>query len=175
MLLGASLIAWTGLFVAGSQAQQTGQFAVVPPINFETGDTWQQAGARYRLYGVQACLRGTQITERSGRKADCGERSIAMLAAIMHAAKPECRQVGPAQDGATFVVCGGVLDGKAIEVGTALIAGGFAFAAAGPDGRAVHAPYLVAEQTAESASAGLWAFTDMPHPVQMLLGTRVVQ
>ena len=47
-----------------------------------TGDSWSAAGMTYRLYGVQACLRGTSFTNAHGLKRDCGEASLAMLAAL---------------------------------------------------------------------------------------------
>ena len=32
-----------------------------------------------RLYGVQACIRGTTFTNQSGEKVDCGEASLALI------------------------------------------------------------------------------------------------
>jgi endonuclease YncB( thermonuclease family) len=51
-----------------------------------------------------------------------------------------------------------------VELGTALIASGFAFVARTQEGRPVNFPYLVAEQEAKAARAGLWAFPDTPNP-----------
>ena len=34
-------------------------FAFPTNAVFETGDTWAANGQRFRLYGVQSCLRGT--------------------------------------------------------------------------------------------------------------------
>ena len=61
-----------------------------------------------------------------------------------------------------------------IDVGTALIASGYAFAAVSKTGAPVNPNYLVTELVAKNARQGLWAgaFT---HPVQMLLaGTSAI-
>jgi endonuclease YncB( thermonuclease family) len=59
--------------------------------------------------------------------------------------------------------------GSRIDLGTALIATGFAFAALKPDGQPVHAPYFVAQLVAQRAKAGLWAFPDLPEPNAIIL------
>jgi endonuclease YncB( thermonuclease family) len=59
--------------------------------------------------------------------------------------------------------------GSHIDLGTALIATGFAFAALKPDGQPVHAPYFVAQLVAQRAKAGLWAFPDLPDPNAIIL------
>lgn len=143
--------------------------AVKPPITFETGDTWTQGEGRFRLYGVQACIRGTTYTDQQEQTQDCGAASIAMLASLFRTAPASCQPVGRASDGATFVVCAGSLQGQSLELGTAMIVSGFAFAAVTPDGRPVHPPYLVAELQAKTARAGLWAAPDLPHPVHLVL------
>lgn len=45
---------------------------------FTTGDTWTFAGETHRLYGVQACLRGTSFTNGNGLRVDCGRASLTM-------------------------------------------------------------------------------------------------
>ncbi|MFZ8477761.1 hypothetical protein ACO1MN_16000, partial [Staphylococcus aureus] len=59
--------------------------------------------------------------------------------------------------------------GSRIDLGTALIATGFAFAALKPDGQPAHAPYFVAQLVAQRANAGLWAFPDLPEPNAIIL------
>jgi endonuclease YncB( thermonuclease family) len=59
--------------------------------------------------------------------------------------------------------------GSRIDLGTALIASGFAFAALTLDGRPVHPPYLEAERVAQNTRAGLWAFQDLPNPNAIIL------
>ena len=59
--------------------------------------------------------------------------------------------------------------GSRIDLGTALIATGFAFAALRPDGQPVHPAYLVAQRVAQESRAGLWAFADLPDPNAIIL------
>ena len=47
-------------------------------------------GRRYRLYGVQTCLRGTTYTDHAGQRRDCGEASLAVLAAYITDTHPVC-------------------------------------------------------------------------------------
>ena len=137
---------------------------------FETGDSWLVENTRYRLYGVQACLRGTAFTNASGHKRDCGEASLAMLVGLVRDLKPMCTPVLDSSNGGpVLVTClafpkTGKAAGGRIDLGTALIASGFAFAALKPDGKPVHLPYFVAELDAKRAKAGLWAFPDLPEP-----------
>ena len=166
----AVLSAALGAGTACAQPPSTLWFSVPAGALYETGDTWSDGGATYRLYGVQACLRGTRFTNAHGLKRDCGEASLAMLAALIRDLRPQCYEAAaiPAQK-TIFVFCvaipaEGVGKGSRIDLGTALIATGFAFAALTPDGRAVHAPYLAAERVAQNSHAGLWAFPDLPNP-----------
>jgi len=59
--------------------------------------------------------------------------------------------------------------GLRIDLATALIAQGFAFAALQPDGKPVHMPYFVAELDAKRTKSGLWAFSDLPEPNAIIL------
>ncbi|KAA3445805.1 succinoglycan biosynthesis protein exoi [Mesorhizobium sp. SARCC-RB16n] len=133
-----------------------------------TGDTWGDRGKLYRLYGVQSCLRGTTALNANGRELDCGNISLAHLAALFSTAAVTCQPIAMALDNATFVVCGAKLDGNTIDVGTALIAAGYAFAATDAKGNAVSANYLVAELNAKMKADGLWA-TKFQHPIELLL------
>ena len=144
-------------------------------ITIETGDTWIADGQRYRLYGVQSCLRGTAFTTVSGSRQDCGDASLAMLAALIRDLKPVCAVVRQAAEGAIrHAVCTAILqrNGKAerLDLGTAMIATGFAFASLGHDGKPVHSGYGAAEQEAEKARAGLWATGAFQHPAKVLRG-----
>lgn len=149
-------------------------YAQQPPLTFpasvqiETGDTWAHDGKRYRLYGVQACLRGTPIVYEDGSESDCGLVSIAPLAALFATGTIACQPIGTAKDAALFVVCGASIDGQNVDLGTALISTGQAFAAAYPDGNPVNTAYLVAEMTARAKRDGLWA-GKFSHPVELLL------
>ncbi len=137
-------------------------------VQLLTGDTWRDGTTLYRLYGVQSCLRGTAATDDNGKKIDCGNLSLAHLAALFSSATVTCQPIGYAIDKATFVVCAAEIDGNTIDVGTALISTGYAFAAMNTKGEAVSTNYLVAEIDAKMEHDGLWAMT-FQHPVQLLL------
>ena len=47
-----------------AQTKPSPWFPIPPDATYETGDTWTAGGKRYRLYGVQSCLRGHVIHER---------------------------------------------------------------------------------------------------------------
>lgn len=141
-----------------------------------TGDSWSDGRSTYRLYGVQACLRGTAVTNAHGRTRDCGEASLAMLVALTRDLRPLCRvaERRPSPQ-PVLVVCiaemrAGAGAGSRLDLGTALIATGFGFAALAQDGRPVHPPYLIAQGVAQRARAGLWAFRDLPEPNAIIRG-----
>lgn len=140
-------------------------------VAFETGDTWSHKGKQYRLFGVQSCLRSTTFYAPDGRQGDCGLRSIASLAALFSTGTIGCQPIGPAKDGATFVVCAANIDGATVDVGTALISSGAAFAATLPSGTPVSTAYAVAELSARESRSGLWAGT-FDHPVHLLINGR---
>ena len=155
---------------AGSgEGSRAASFPIAASAALETGDTWVQGGTRLRLYGVQACIRGTYFVNGSGQPLDCGDASLAMLAALIKDTRPECVPIAQQRGLQTFVTCFALLEGKRVELGTMLITSGFAFAALKPDGSPVHPPYFVAEQVARSARRGLWAYSDVPHPSMALL------
>src|SRR6516165_5471631 len=63
-------------------------------VGLSTGDSWSYGGQQFRLYGVQACVRGTFFTNGAGQKRDCGEASLAYLAAVLKDTRPTCHGVG---------------------------------------------------------------------------------
>ena len=141
---------------------------------FETGDTWRVGGDHYRLYGVQACLRGTAYTGPDGRKRDCGDASLSMLAGLIRTLSPSCAPVARRTEVSTaYVVCYADTNSprgrQRVDLGTALIASGFAFAALDANGRPVNPGYFAAEMQAKSGRIGLWASPDLPHPNIVLL------
>jgi endonuclease YncB( thermonuclease family) len=147
-------------------------FTVPANIQIETGDTWSHDGRKYRLYGVQSCLRGTNFITPT-ETADCGLVSLAQFAALVQTAPVSCQPVGLAKDGSEFAVCGARLgkrsgETKIVDLGTALIASGYAFAAIDQTGTAVNANYLIAELVAKNKRRGLWA-GEFRHPVQMMV------
>lgn len=137
-------------------------------VSFETGDSWQYEGRKFRLIGVQACIRGTIYRAPDGAERDCGMQSIASLAALFSTDSIGCQPVGRAKDDATFVVCAAQLDNTTVDVGTVLISSGAAFAAVFPSGAPVSAAYAVAESSARDKASGLWSGT-FAHPVSVLL------
>lgn len=143
-------------------------FLVSKSVELLTGDTWRDGSKLYRLYGVQSCLRGTIALAANGKELDCGNVSLAHLAAIFSTAAVTCQPIAVALDKATFVVCGATLGGNTIDLGTALIAAGYAFAATDQKGNAVSANYLVAELNAKMQADGLWAMK-FQHPIELLL------
>ena len=168
----------TGVMATGTaMAEPTakGWFPVPPTAVYQTGDSWTDGGVTYRLYGVQSCLRGTSFTNANGLKRDCGETSLAMLVALTRDLRPQCYDaMETPQTKTVFVFCVasrtiGAGAGSRIDLGTALISTGYAFAALNPEGRPVHAPYFVAQLVAERAKAGLWAFADLPDPNVIIL------
>lgn len=171
---GRALLA-LGVLIAGAAPASAQDWSAVPATaTFQTGDAWSEAGVVHRLYGVQACLRGTSVVNAHGQRRDCGEASLAMLVALIRDLRPLCREAAPRPpSGPTLVVCiaqprAGAGAGFRIDLGTALIASGFAFAALGPDGRPVHEPYAVAQAQARRTGAGLWAFPDLPDPTAII-------
>ncbi len=173
---GLSAIAVTSIVAAGIASAQTVTsrwYPVPAQAQYLTGDSWSHAGTTYRLYGVQSCLRGTSFTNAHGLRRDCGEASLAMLIALTRDLKPQCYDAAwLPQNRTVFVFCVAARaerQGARIDLGTALIATGFAFAALTPDGAPVHKPYLVAQTVAQQARAGLWAFADLPEPNAIIL------
>jgi endonuclease YncB( thermonuclease family) len=166
---------WRGTALAQSAQQAASQWFAIPNnAVFQTGDTWTVNGQRYRLYGVQSCIRGTAYSAADGSKRDCGDASLAMLTGLVKAWRPFCAAIATnPQDSTSFVICYADTTtpqgSQRVELGTALIASGFAFAALTQEGRPVSFPYLVAEQEAKAARAGLWAFPDTPNPNAVLL------
>ncbi|MCA3640341.1 MAG: thermonuclease family protein [Methylobacterium sp.] len=172
------LLAMVAFLASLPVVAQTSPWAAIPEnAIFETGDSWIAGGQRLRLYGVQACLRGTAFTNASGQRRDCGEASLAMLISLIRDYRPLCAPVlEGAPNGIRYVTCvaapkGSQSAGSRIDLGTALIASGFAFAALQPDGKPIHLPYFVAELDAKRAKAGLWAFADLPEPGPIILKT----
>jgi endonuclease YncB( thermonuclease family) len=151
------------LWTAAASAAPAGYFELTPGLLFETADTWALGAKRYRLYGLQSCLRGTFYTDRSGRKRDCGEASIAVLAAFIKDISPVCAPVAELSD-LTFVVCHAMVGRDRLDLAMMMITEGYGFASLNSEGLPVHIPYAVAEQEAREAGKGLWQFKDVQHP-----------
>lgn len=162
-----ALLLILSLGATSATAVPEGYFELRPGVTLESGDSWLDSGTRYRLYGVQACLRGTLYTDRSGRRHDCGEASLAVLAAYIADTKPICARVARTAD-TVHVSCFAIVGGDRLDLANLLIASGFAFASLRTDGLPHHPPYAVAEQSARENRAGLWQFDDVEHPALVL-------
>jgi len=139
---------------------------------FETGDTWIADGRRYRLYGLQTCLRGTNITLSQGVVRDCGELNLIMAQALIRDTKPVCTTVAELDANNAVVVCQTTTGERGYDLATYMIAQGWGFAAIDAAGQLVVPGYRVAEESARSARVGLWAYSDLPHPVSVLMSQR---
>lgn len=138
----------------------------------ETGDTLLQNGVRYRLWGVQACLPGTTATLANGQEEDCGTVSRTGLSALLADAETVCFEIARSEwkgQPYAFTSCSMRVGEQEVELGTALIASGLAFAALTPQGEPVHPPYAAAEVAAKADRNGLWGAKLFVHPAQALL------
>jgi endonuclease YncB( thermonuclease family) len=144
-----------------------GYFDLEPGIVLETGDTWIDHGRKFRLYGVQSCLRGTHYTGADGRKRDCGTASMAVLSAYIKDTHPICAPVARRKT-LTYVMCYATIKDKRLDLGTVLISSGYAFAALNSDGLPYDKAYAVAEQLARKRRSGLWRFSDVRLPSVLL-------
>ena len=170
-----ALVAALSTSPALSQTKPSPWCPVPADATFETGDTWTAGGKRYRLYGVQSCLRGTSFTNANGVKRDCGEASLAMLVSLVRDLRPMCYAAANVDYGRTVLVfCFATMEqgnnkGSRVDLGTALISIGYAFASVTLGGSPIYAPYLIAEGQAKNTRSGLWAFPDMPDPNAIIL------
>ncbi|WP_137137283.1 thermonuclease family protein [Rhizobium sp. FKY42] len=148
-------------------AAPDGYFDLTPNAVLETGDTWVSKRERFRLYGVQSCLRGTAYTDGQGNRQDCGDASLAMLAAYIKDTKPICAPVAKLNN-ISYVVCYATVGSQRLDLAQIMVTSGYAFAALNTDGLPYHAPYAIAEQLAQQKKAGLWQFPDVQHPAILL-------
>jgi len=149
-------------------APPEGYFELKPGVTLESGDSWQDGGGRlFRLFGVQACLRGTAYTDKSGARRDCGEESLVVLAAYIADAKPFCAPVAQSAE-TVFVSCYATIGPDRLDLANLMVSSGFAFASLDRRGLPHHAPYAVVEQAAREKKVGLWQFDDAQHPAILL-------
>ncbi|NTA14030.1 thermonuclease family protein [Agrobacterium tumefaciens] len=145
-------------------------FAPFPThAQFETGDSWVSNGQRYRLYGLQSCLRGTAVTVSQGGSRDCGEFNVIMMQALVTDTKPVCATIQMVDENNAVVVCQTTAGEHRYDLATYVIAQGWGFAAVDSTGKVIVPGYRVAEESARTARAGLWDYPDMPHPVSVLM------
>lgn len=161
-----------GSQLAGGSGESDGTAFVPFPeqAQFETGDTWISGGRRYRLYGLQACLRGTPVTISPGVVRDCGELNLLMFQAFIRDTKPICTTIKDIDQNNAVVGCQTTTGKRRYDLATYVIAEGWGFAAVDNSGHLIVPGYRVTEESARSARIGLWAYSDMPHPVAILAG-----
>ncbi|MCC2097125.1 MAG: thermonuclease family protein [Hyphomicrobiales bacterium] len=163
----ALLLALTFSSMLAAAAPPAGYFELRQGVTLETGDSWRDGDRKFRLFGVQACLRGTFYTDKAGARRDCGEASLAVLAAYIADTTPLCAEVAKSA-GTIFVSCYATIGGDRLDLANLLISSGFAFASLDSRGLPHQAPYAVAEQAAREKRAGLWQFEDVQHPAILL-------
>jgi endonuclease YncB( thermonuclease family) len=163
----ALLLALTVSSMPAAAAPPEGYFELTPGVTLESGDSWIENGRHYRLFGVQACLRGTFYTDKTVSRRDCGEASLAVLAAYIADTKPLCAQVAQSA-GTAFVSCYATIGKDRLDLANLLISTGFAFASLDARGLPHYAPYAVVEQAARERRVGLWQFDDVQHPAILL-------
>jgi len=157
---------------ATRDAAQPPSSAFVPfpsHAQFETGDSWISGSKRYRLYGLQACLRGTTVTLSAGASRDCGELNVIMMQALIRDTKPVCTNIQMIDQSNVVVACQTTAGAHRYDLATYIIAQGWGFAAVDSTGQLIVPGYRIAEESARAARAGLWAYPDMPHPVSVLM------
>lgn len=139
-----------------------------PDAAFETADTWLSQGKRYRLYGVQSCVRGTRIIVSGNVKRDCGALNILMVQAIVKDAIPTCSVIRTINEYNELVICQTRAGTRSYDLASLLIARGWGFAAIDETRKLIVPAYRILEETAREARAGLWAYSDLPHPLGIL-------
>jgi endonuclease YncB( thermonuclease family) len=163
----ALFLSLTASLTPAKAAPPEGYFELKSGVMLESGDSWQGSGRHYRLFGVQACLRGTAYTDKSGARRDCGEASLVVFAAYIADTHPVCAQVAQSA-GTVFVSCYATIGADRLDLANLLISSGFAFASLDERGLPHHTPYAVVEQAAREKKIGLWQFDDVQHPALLL-------
>ncbi|RZS76905.1 endonuclease YncB(thermonuclease family) [Phyllobacterium myrsinacearum] len=143
-------------------------FPFPPDAAFETGDTWPSHGKRYRLYGVQSCIRGTRIIVSGNVKRDCGALNILMVQAIVKDTIPTCSVIRTIDEYNALVICQTRAGTRSYDLASLLIARGWGFAAIDETRKLIVPAYRMLEEAARQARAGLWAYSDLPHPLGIL-------
>lgn len=161
------LLTLTTSLTPATAAPTEGYFELKSGVTLESGDSWSDGTQHFRLYGMQACLRGTVYTDKSGTRRDCGEASLAILAAYIADTRPLCAQVARSAETA-FVSCYATIGSDRLDLAILMISSGCAFASLDPRGLPHHAPYAVVEQAAREKKIGLWQFDDVQHPAVLL-------
>ncbi len=108
------------------------------------GDTWSQKGRNTGYSGFIRASEGRPIVRRRGKTAIAGCARSRLWRQFLNGTVG-CQPIGTASDRTTFLVGAANIDNVTVDVGTALISAGAAFAATLPSGKPVSAAYAVAE------------------------------
>ena len=102
----ASVTCVAAVFAGGCRLRRrpTGYFDLQPGVTLETGDSWIDRGQRYRLYGVQTCLRGTTYTDHAGPTSRL-RRSVAGGACRLYHRHPSGLRADSRRADTTYVAC----------------------------------------------------------------------
>ena len=92
-----------------------------------------------------------------------------MSQALIRDTKPICTTLQDIDQHNAIVACQTTTGQHRYDLATYVIAQGWGFAAVDAAGRLIVPGYRAAEESARSVRAGLWANSDMPHPVVTLM------
>lgn len=112
------------------------------------GDLLSIRGRRVRLMGIDAPDRGQVCLNRYGSGFDCAAISVGVLKALIGDGEIECTLADRDRDGLDQGEC----RARGVDLGTAMVARGWAFAY-----RSLTAAYQQAEAYAQSKRLGLWS------------------
>ncbi|WP_259667668.1 hypothetical protein [Rhizobium lentis] len=98
-----------------------------------------------------------------------------MAQAVIKDTRPVCTTIKDLDEHNAVVACQTTTGQRRYDLATYMIAKGWGFAAVDNTGHLIVPGYRVAEESARSVRAGLWVYSDMPHPVAVLTGQKGAQ
>lgn len=111
------------------------------------GDTLHVAGQTIRIFGIDAPEKGQKCHTTAGRRWDCGDEAIAVLAELVEGKAVSCDGRGQDGYGREIAVC----RAGSVDVGAEMVLAGaaWAFVKYAPD-------YIPQEEEARNAGRGVW-------------------
>jgi hypothetical protein len=122
-------------------APPQGYFELKPGVTLKSGDSWEDRGQHFRLFGVQACLRGTFYVDKASARRDCGDSSLAVFAAYISDTTPLCAHVARSEE-TVFASCYATIGADRLDLANLMISSGFAFASLDEYGLPIMRPML---------------------------------
>jgi endonuclease YncB( thermonuclease family) len=151
-VLGAALLLVLPAQLLGRVPAMTGKVqAPAAAVAVVDGQTLRVGEAVVRLQGVEAPARGTLCLMPDQRRFDCGAAAAAALARVVRSHPVACRLYGTDAAG----VAQGLCEAGPVEINRAMVAAGWARAAAGAEGFA-EARFTDEESDARAAHRGIW-------------------